>query len=121
MPPSVLLVEDDDEVREIFRRVLEKLWDLDILEATNGNEALLLAMRHKPDLVITDVYMPGMDGPRLLEALKDRYPDLPVVGMSGTVGAADSAGSKFDAFLEKPFHVEDLRRMVGPLLGHRRD
>lgn len=83
--PSVLLVDDDDFVRQIMCAMLERLGVSTVLQASNGREALTLLQQltPAPDFVICDVYMPDMDGIELMEELsRIRYPGQ-VILLSG--------------------------------------
>lgn len=68
--PTVLIVDDHEPARILFRRILQSLGDYRLLEAANGREALELVHKHKPNLIILDLMMPDMDGFQVLEALK---------------------------------------------------
>ncbi len=112
----ILLVEDQDDVRAVARRIL-MTHGYRVIEARNGVDALALLHGIDPgvDLVLTDAVMPQMGGPDLIRALRNKRPDLPVVMASGytdhelvTYGAA---GLKVP-FLHKPFRAEDLLRIV---------
>ncbi|SVC30155.1 uncharacterized protein METZ01_LOCUS283009 [marine metagenome] len=61
-----------------------------------------------PDLVITDIRMPGMDGYELVRKLKERSPETPVLAISGYVSDADIVDYEFDAFLEKPMNPKEF-------------
>jgi PAS domain S-box-containing protein len=78
----VLLVEDHDDLREAGRQILEAL-GYRVLTATNGRDALGMLEGVLVDLLITDVVMPDMGGKALMAELKERYPDLPVVAVTG--------------------------------------
>ena len=65
-----------------------------------------------PDLVITDIRMPGMDGYELVRKLKERSPETPVLAISGYVSDADIVDYEFDAFLEKPMNLKEFRDFV---------
>jgi two-component system nitrogen regulation response regulator NtrX len=106
MPKSRILVVDDEvAIRESLRMTLEYEGYECILAAT-GQEALSLAEREAPDLVLLDVKMPGMDGIDVLERLRAMNDALPVIVVSGhgTISTAVEATKKgaFD-FIEKPF------------------
>src|SRR3954447_9093493 len=109
MPKSRILVVDDEvAIRESLRMTLEYEGYECILAAT-GQEALSLAERETPDLVLLDVKMPGMDGIDVLERLRAMNEALPVIVVSGhgTISTAVEATKKgaFD-FIEKPFASE---------------
>jgi two-component system, cell cycle sensor histidine kinase and response regulator CckA len=67
----ILLVEDESMVRTVARRILESN-DYEVLEASDGHEALELAAQHGFDIVVTDVVMPRVDGLELISGLADR-------------------------------------------------
>ncbi len=113
----VLVVEDEAAVRESTRRALVR-HGVQVCTARNGFEALD-RLEHGPpvDLVLTDVAMPGMDGPRLAEQIHRRWPDLPVLFISGTRSPDLPAPAGADVgYLPKPFGrralVERVRAML---------
>jgi len=118
---TVLLAEDDPEVRAVLVRILGRLGHR-VLTAEGGQDALALAEQHDGSiaLLVTDVLMPGLGGPAVFERLRVRWPELPVLFVSG-----HSAGERIPgedprvAFLEKPFSPDDLRAKVGKLLAGR--
>jgi CheY-like chemotaxis protein len=79
---TVLLVEDDDSLRAITERILARN-GYRVLSAASAADATRLAAAHDVDLLLTDVVMPDASGPDLAVELGERYPDLPVVYMSG--------------------------------------
>jgi CheY-like chemotaxis protein len=113
-PPRVLVVEDTATVRRLLAEVL----GLDGVEVTavgDGRAALAAFPVVRPDLVLTDVEMPVLDGLSLTRELRDRGADVPVVVLTGrddpaTRRAAAEAGA--DAFLAKPFGLAELRETV---------
>jgi CheY-like chemotaxis protein len=96
----VLVVEDSAPLRALTRRVLEDA-GYRVTEAESGTEALA---NGPPDLLLTDVVMPGMSGRELAETIWERVPGLPVVLMSGyTDDVVVRHGLPGAGFLEKPF------------------
>jgi CheY-like chemotaxis protein len=88
---SVLYVEDDLHVRTTAKLVLEVIGKLEVCDCSSGREALLLARDFKPDLILMDVMMPGLDGVATLLELR-RLPHLastPVVFITALTAAAD--------------------------------
>lgn len=79
---SVLLVDDEQEFAITLAERLE-LRGLHVRTAFNGQEGLLQIMQNLPDVVIVDMYMPGLSGADMTQALKGRYPDLPVIMLTG--------------------------------------
>src|SRR5690606_35752645 len=121
---TVLLVEDEDPLRAFSSRAL-KLRGFHVLEAACAEDALsLLADRRLAvDIFVTDVVMPGMDGPAWVRtALRDR-PDTKVIFMSGYTEDIFSEGRPpvpDAAFLAKPFSLSDLTALVTRQLGDQR-
>ncbi len=120
---TVLVVEDSDEVRAYVADVLRA--DYDVLEAADGAEGLAVARAHLPDLVVSDVAMPEMDGLALCAALK-ADPDLqflPVVLLTARADVEDrllGLGAGADDYLAKPFDSRELRARVDNLIAGRR-
>jgi two-component system cell cycle sensor histidine kinase/response regulator CckA len=116
---TVLVVEDDEAVRRMTVRALNES-GYATLEAADGREALdIVAQRaDPPDLVVTDLGMPRMDGYELARRLREDRPALPVLLISGHVHPEPSAeeGRPWP-LLRKPFPPEDLVRRVADMLG----
>jgi PAS domain S-box-containing protein len=111
---TVLVVEDEAEVREVAGRMLEDI-GFQTLSAVDGRDALDQMDQHgdRVTAVLLDLSMPRMGGQETLRRLRERWPDLPVIMMSGYTEEAvaaefSDAGSRMTAFLQKPFLVEDL-------------
>jgi PAS domain S-box-containing protein len=79
---KILFIDDDPSVRRLFERYSSNL-NYCFVCADDGQEGLALAAALAPDIVITDLYMPGVDGFRVLESLSETHPDTPVVVLSG--------------------------------------
>jgi CheY-like chemotaxis protein len=118
---KILIVEDQEDIREVIRITLE-LEDYELHEAVDGNEGLRMVRQLKPDLVLSDVMMPGLDGLQLCRSIKDdsTLKRTKVVLLSARGRPEDSkAGSQAgaDAYLAKPYGPLDLldtvRRMIG--------
>ena len=113
---TVLLVEDEDGVRQLSKRILVNA-GYRVLEAANGDDAEALFLKHSDsiDLVLTDVIMPGCGGPELLSRLRVNAPETKSLYMSGYTD--QSAGNQvgFDRelpFVQKPFTAAELVRQV---------
>ena len=115
---TILLVEDEDMVRAVAERALTRQ-GYTVLTAENGEAALeLLDRSGRPDLLISDVVMPMMDGPTMVRHVRDRYPDLPVIFMSGYAEEQLRKSIDIDAvaFLPKPFSVQQLAEAARDVL-----
>ncbi len=107
----ILVVDDEEEVRELFAELLQH-WGYEVLHAADGHQALKLAASARPDVIVSDLVMPGLDGLSLVKALREELPETPVVIISGrgTIDAAVEAIREgvFD-FVEKPLEPARLR------------
>ncbi len=118
---TVLLVEDEDAVRNACRRILERA-GFNVLEASSGSQALKDLTDEPIDLLLTDVIMPGgLSGRDLAERLQQGRPDLRVLYMSGYNADAIATRGVLDpgvSVVEKPFTSSDLLGKVRELLPH---
>ena len=117
VPPTLLLVEDVNEHRQLVRLAVEKIFDCAVLEARDGVEGALLAVEHCPDLIITDLDMPRMGGIELTAFVR-RCPitaAIPIVVLTLRDEARDGVDlSPFGIlrYLRKPFRPEQLREAL---------
>jgi twitching motility two-component system response regulator PilG len=117
---KVLLVDDTRTLLSLIQVYLMG-WQMEFIEAKDGLDGLQKARAHKPDLVISDVRMPGMDGFELTAALRsDRVLHaVPIVLLTSLNDDTSRKKGKLvgaSAFLTKPVAVEQLRQTVGKLL-----
>ena len=117
---TVLLVEDEDLVRNLVQSVLQR-HGYTVLEAPNGAEAMTLLARHlgQVDLLLTDVVIPQMTGPELAEKVMASHPETRLLYMSGYTDSAIVHHGVLDAglaFIQKPFTPEALLRKVREVL-----
>jgi PAS domain S-box-containing protein len=118
---SVLLVEDEASVRRLSRRALEAA-GFRVLEAEDGRRALELVAEAAPDVVVSDIVMPGMSGLELADRIAERYPEVPVLFVSGYADEAVESRPLRSAgrdLLWKPFRPQQLVDRVRQLLGRR--
>ena len=112
---TVLLVEDETPVRAFAARALQ-LRGYTVIEAASGEEALeILRARPRVDLFISDVIMPGLDGPSWVRQALSNYPDVEVIFVSGyaeDIFAGDEDRPANSTFLAKPFSLNDLSLQV---------
>lgn len=113
--PIVLLVEDEPAVRGLFAMCLRKDGYF-VVEASNGSEALSIVEQvGRVDLVVTDVVMPVMKGTELAQRLREKFPSLRFIFVSGYV-VHDELGPNAE-LLQKPFLKGDLLKRVVAILG----
>lgn len=111
----VLLVDDEPAVRNLFAMALSRE-GYHVLEAGNGAEALdVAAQLDAIDLVVTDIVMPVMKGPELASRLRERFPDLRFVFVSGYLLSDDLGPNSH--MLAKPFVRQDLVKKVRDVIG----
>jgi CheY-like chemotaxis protein len=119
---TILIVDDHPDIRHLMRLLLERSYDL--IESDNGLEALELVRRHKPEIVVLDVMMPGeMDGLQVLRAIKCD-PDLKQTyvimltarGQASDIDFATRLGA--DVYFVKPFSPLALANHIRGQLDH---
>jgi CheY-like chemotaxis protein len=108
---EVLVVDDDEAIRQMLMEVLE-ISGYHVRTAANGREALEQVERHPPAVVVLDAIMPEMDGPTFLEEQRRRpaLPHVPTVVISAYPERAEASMRELgvEAFLPKPFRLEEL-------------
>ena len=121
--PQLLIVEDHEEVRAFIRERLKDQYH--ILEACDGPQGCQSAIEHIPDLVITDLMMPGIDGVELAGRLK-KHPNtahIPIIMLTARADQEDKLkglDTGAEAYLTKPFDAQELRIRVARLIEQRR-
>jgi CheY-like chemotaxis protein len=120
--PTVLIVDDDDSIREITQLALEMVGGWTVISANGGAKALELAHEHHPDAVLLDVMMPDMDGPTTFRHLQadERTRGIPVVLLTAKVQVGDrQVWDDLDVVgvIPKPFDPMTLATQVSELLG----
>ncbi len=123
---KILLVDDEPGIRESVQAYLSCNDDWDVQVASNAKEAWEKIQADVPDLIISDIMMPEVDGLQFLQQLREdsRYRNLPVVfltakGMTGDRIEGYTAGC--DAYLPKPFDPDELEAIVANLLAKKRN
>lgn len=121
--PRLILVEDDAQVRGMLRETLQQE-GYEVVEASNGREAVTLYRQAPADLVITDIIMPEQDGVETIHALRREFPDVKVIAISGgsanirgdyLLGTAHALGA-IKTF-HKPVDMNELLHTVKSALG----
>ena len=121
--PSILIIDDEPNIRRMVGALLGAE-GYEVRDAPDGVQGLARAAELEPDIVLLDLMMPGeLDGMAVLARLRDRFPELPVVMMSGRAGLSDAVkATKLGAsnFLEKPLSPEGVLLALGSALELRR-
>ena len=118
---KVWIVDDDKSIRWVLEKALQKT-DVDIQSFSNPDEVLKKMRHEEPDVIISDIRMPGMDGITLLEQIKQQAPDIPVIIMTA-YSDLDRAVSAFQGgayeYLSKPFDVDEVVSLVKRAITHK--
>ena len=120
-PPSILLIDDEEPFRSVLRQVLQNA-GYEVIEAANGAEGIRSFLEKPADMIITDIIMPEKEGIETIIELKQNYPDVKLIAMSG--GGWYGTDIDFDMAkklgahtLNKPFALQELLDVVGELLN----
>ncbi len=121
----VLVVDDDAGLRDSIRALLESMGFL-VSTAANAREAVMELGAQRPDVILTDIYMPGGDGYELISAIRSFGENIPIIAMSGGafqfgikdhLGMAKRLGA--EATLAKPFQAAALIETIDRAIGQR--
>jgi DNA-binding response OmpR family regulator len=120
---KILVADDDLEILSLVARHVKSL-GAEVLEASDGEEALRVARREKPDLIVLDVMMPGMSGWEVCRAVRedDSLSNTGVVMLTGIGERLNEMTSPLygaDDFLDKPFELGDLEAKIRETLEKR--
>jgi CheY-like chemotaxis protein len=122
MSRKILLVDDEDDIREVAQMSLEMTAGWEVVTAASGAEALRVAAAERPDAILLDVMMPGMDGPATARALRasEETGTIPIILLTAKVQAADRR--RFHdlgvaGVLSKPFDPMELAAQISGVLG----
>lgn len=110
--PCVLIVDDEPDLLSVLHFGLE-VEGFDVLEATDGEQALEMARSHQPDMIVLDLMLPRMDGYKVCRALKfdERYKRIPIFILSARSGETDrrlALDLGADDYVTKPYDMRDL-------------
>lgn len=124
MSAQLLLVDDEPGVREAVKDYLQEVSGFTVDVASNANDAWQMLQQKTPDLVITDIMMPQVDGYQFLKQLREdpRFKSLPVVFLTArgmTTDRIQGYQAGCDAYLSKPFDTDELVAIVENLLARR--
>jgi CheY-like chemotaxis protein len=119
---KVLIIDDEDDIREVAALSLESVAGWQVITASSGAEGIARALEDKPDAILLDVMMPGMDGPSTFRQMQ-AHPQLaaiPVLLLTAKVQASDQrvfADLGVKAVLFKPFDPMELSTQIATVLG----
>lgn len=122
-PYRVVIVEDDADVAEYTRTVLHKRGGFEVRVTSDPFEAKALVEKFAPDVVVTDIEMPGMTGLTLMEQIRSIQPDLPIVVMTAHISvdyAVAALRAQADEFLTKPVGALELVAVISRLAADGR-
>ncbi|MEO6733858.1 MAG: substrate-binding domain-containing protein [Ferruginibacter sp.] len=119
---SVLLIEDNSEIRAFLKDQLNRNYE--VIEAENGNTGLNLAYEIVPDIIISDIMLPGKDGMAITEALKNdiRTSHIPIIILTAKGSMEQQIEGlklKADAYIVKPFNLQYLEETIKSLIRNR--
>lgn len=119
----VVIVDDDRSIRWVLERALAQP-DIDIQSFDRADHALETLLNDPPEVLLTDIRMPGLDGLDLLAQMRDAHPDLPVIVMTAhsdlDSAVASYQGGAFE-YLPKPFDVDEVLALVRRAIAHARE
>lgn len=107
--PLILIVEDDNHIKNLISTTL-KVNKYNYLVATSGNEAIMLAVSHKPDIILLDLGLPDMDGVEIIKNVRE-WSNIPIIVISARSEDTDKIEALdfgADDYITKPFSVEEL-------------
>lgn len=122
MPRKILIIDDEDDIREVAALSLESVAGWDVVMANSGAQGLARAAEHQPDAILLDVMMPGMDGPSTFRELRNNPATaaIPVLLLTAKVQSSDQrrfADLGVESVLFKPFDPMTLADQISSALG----
>ena len=122
MSHRILIIDDEDDIREVAALSLETVAGWQVITANSGAQGLARAIEHQPDAILLDVMMPGMDGPSTFRELRKNpaTAHIPVLLLTAKVQSSDQrrfAGLGVEAILFKPFDPLTLSTQIAERLG----
>jgi CheY-like chemotaxis protein len=116
----ILIVDDSDELTHVISEFLS-MFGYSVYTAKDGIDALKFMESEPMDVVVSDIHMPRMDGYTLMTEIKSRYPQTPIVLITG-FSVSEAKKMAFDkgadAFVAKPFHLKDLKGVIESVIVH---
>ncbi len=116
MKKTIMVVDDEEDIREAVKSILESEGYL-VVTAVNADEALKKEPSAKPDLILTDIMMPGTPIKKILPKLKSKVAYLSILRTSEAEKENLMRPKNIVDFIQKPFDVEELKRRVDKLVN----
>jgi len=121
---TVFMVEDEELLTELFSEYVQMIPELEYLGYSgDGREAMRILPERKPDIIILDIRLPGVNGLEMLIQLRRQLPDSKILVFSGSVDAHSvktALDCKADGFVEKAYGLEELNRAIRMVLEGKR-
>jgi CheY-like chemotaxis protein len=122
VPHKILIIDDEDDIREVAALSLESIAGWVVVTASSGAQGLARAAEHQPDAILLDVMMPGMDGPTTFRELRKNpvTANIPVLLLTAKVQSSDQrrfADLGVESVLFKPFDPLTLADQISGVLG----
>ena len=124
---KILIIDDEEQTRSVFKEMLGR-FGYEVLEASNGEEGLVLQREKTADLIIMDIFMPHKEGLETIREMRREFPEVKIIAISGGgliepdpdayLNAAKQLGAM--CALQKPIGLEQLRQEVHTLLNSSR-
>jgi len=122
VPHKILIIDDEDDIREVAALSLESVAGWEVVTASSGSQGLARAVEHQPDAILLDVMMPGMDGPTTFRELRKNpaTAKIPLLLLTAKVQSSDQrrfADLGVESVLFKPFDPMTLADQIASVLG----
>jgi len=117
---KILIVDDSDELTHVIADFLG-MFGYRVQTAKDGVDALKHLEQEHMDIVVSDIHMPKMDGYTLMTEIKNKYPETPIILITG-FSISEAKKMAFEkganAFVAKPFHLKDLKGVIESVISH---
>jgi CheY-like chemotaxis protein len=124
MAAKILIIEDQESIVKLLVKRL-KSQGYEVLTATDGKRGLEMAKSGQPDLIVTDLAMPGMTGNVIIRVLRqsEEYKKIPIIMLSAFIRGTEHESHEFpaDAYIKKPFDAQMLLDKIKELLAAKND
>ena len=118
---KILIIDDEEDFAFFTKHNLERIDNYQVITTTEGNDGIKKAKEYRPDLILLDIMMPGINGFEVLRRLKEdkELKSIPVVMLTGKddeESRAKAAGLRDDDYIVKPIEIEELRARIKKIL-----